>query len=471
MCPLRASSSFTFAILTLSIACDPGSDGPTSTSTGSGGTTTHTTTAPNPLRLVSTTPPGTVDMTPPAAGELDAFAQNRALGRGVNLGNGLDSPKGINWGLVIQPYMFQVIKDAGFDSIRLPVKWSAYAQTDAPYTLDESIFDTVDLWLAHALTRGLSVVLDIHHYGQDPQGGKVVEEGLYDQPEKYHAQFLAIWQQIATHYQSYPKELYFEILNEPRGALETFWNQYLGEAIAIIRGTNPGRTLIVGGGEYNKWYRLKDVTFPDDDNIIATFHYYNPYCFTMQDKNQTWDAQSGCNPPSSSGKPTGKIGWPVVYPTIDPAPTTTAATQRAKLEEDMADAAAWSREANRPLYMGEFGVLRTADEAARVDYTSSLARAAEKYGITWSYWEFGAQYGIWDQSALVYDQQMLDVLVPKQSDAAEGSAGVAGAPNAGSAGAGGSSAVAASGASGLEIGGSNGAGAPGSAGAGGTGAS
>src|SRR5512147_2311931 len=120
---LRTASLLTLSALVVSFACDPGSSFPSSK--GTGGTTSYSTSPAggrNPLLDVPDAPLSAVTMTPPAAGELDAFAQNRALGRGMNFGNGLDSPKGNNWGLVIEPYMFQLVKDAGFDSIRLPVR-------------------------------------------------------------------------------------------------------------------------------------------------------------------------------------------------------------------------------------------------------------------------------------------------------------------------------------------------------------
>jgi endoglucanase len=321
--------------------------------------------------------------------------------------------------------MFQVIKDEGFDSIRLPVKWSAHADLEAPYEIDEKFFARVDWAVAHALTRGLKIVVDMHHYGNDG------EEGMFDQPQKHHDRFLGLWKQIAEHYKDYPKELYLEILNEPRKALEPLWNAYMAEAVAVVRETNPGRTLIVGGGEWNKYYKLKDVVFPDT-NIIATFHYYNPYCFTHQ--GQFWEPL--CKTPDGSDpSKAGVAEWPVIWPKLDQNPDTTEANARAALEKDLRAAADWAKTANRPLYMGEFGASTSPTMEARADYSTSLVKLAQELGISWAYWQFASDMGIWNSRTMAFEPKMLDAL--KSSPDSSGTGGSGGSSSASVGGSGG----------------------------------
>ncbi len=52
----------------------------------------------------------------------DPFEMNKMLGRGINLGNALDAPSEGAWGVVLKEEYFQIIKDAGFNSIRLPIR-------------------------------------------------------------------------------------------------------------------------------------------------------------------------------------------------------------------------------------------------------------------------------------------------------------------------------------------------------------
>src|SRR5688572_4711600 len=94
----------------------------------------------------------------------DVFAAARALGRGVNMGNALDAPNEGEWGVTIKEEYFDLIREAGFDSVRIPVRWSTHALSEAPYTIDPDFFTRVDQVLGWALERGLLVVLNVHHY-------------------------------------------------------------------------------------------------------------------------------------------------------------------------------------------------------------------------------------------------------------------------------------------------------------------
>ncbi len=63
----------------------------------------------------------------------------------------------------------------------------------------------------------------------------------------YKPRFLAFWKQIARRFNDAPNTVLFEILNEPNGWLTPrLWNEFLGEALRIIRETNPTRTVVIG---------------------------------------------------------------------------------------------------------------------------------------------------------------------------------------------------------------------------------
>ena len=84
---------------------------------------------------------------------MTAFKQNKLLARGINLGNALDAPKEGEWGVTLKEQYFQLIKDAGFNSVRIPVRWSAHALSEEPYTIDSSFFKRVDWAVENALSR------------------------------------------------------------------------------------------------------------------------------------------------------------------------------------------------------------------------------------------------------------------------------------------------------------------------------
>jgi endoglucanase len=74
----------------------------------------------------------------------DPFKINMLLGRGLNLGNALEAPVEGQWGVVLKEEYFSIIKQAGFNSIRLPVRWSGHALAEKPYTINPEFFQRVD---------------------------------------------------------------------------------------------------------------------------------------------------------------------------------------------------------------------------------------------------------------------------------------------------------------------------------------
>src|SRR5437764_4390608 len=90
----------------------------------------------------------------------DIFTLNKKLGRGINLGNALEAPKEGEWGVTLKAAYFKAIKDAGFQTVRLPVRWSAHAQAEAPYTIDAKFAERVDWALDRAAENKLNLILN-----------------------------------------------------------------------------------------------------------------------------------------------------------------------------------------------------------------------------------------------------------------------------------------------------------------------
>jgi len=320
---------------------------------------------------------------PPQTGNTEITKQCRALGRGINIGNALEAPEEGAWGVRIENDYFTLIKNKHFDSVRIPIRWSAHADAKPPYTIHRAFFERVDEVVGQALANGLRIVIDIHHY-----------EELVKEPAAHRDRFLALWEQIAIHYQNYPSSLYFELLNEPTGLLSAeLWNTYLAEAIKVIRKTNPNRPIIVDTAEWGGLKALNKLILPDNDrNLIVTYHYYEPFHFTHQ--GTPWIGGS------SPWVGTTWIG---------------TAHQQEKIEKDFDDAAQWAETNDRPLYMGEFGAYKEADERSRALWTEFVARSAEKQEISWAYWEFCAGFGIYDPQKGVWRTTLLEALIPPES--------------------------------------------------------
>lgn len=202
------------------------------------------------------------------------FVKAAKLGLGMNLGNALEVSNEGEQALTLESHYFDRIADAGFDSIRVPIRWSAHAEGAAPYAIGPKIFDRVDWVLAQARRTGLAVVINVHHYDE-----------LMESPFDERPRYLSLWDQIARRYSCAPDDVFFELLNEPTKCCDEqphVWNAILAETVDVVRQSNPHRALIVGSVGCNAINRLPDLEMPDDHQLIASVHFYSPFAFTHQ---------------------------------------------------------------------------------------------------------------------------------------------------------------------------------------------
>jgi len=199
-------------------------------------------------------------------------ATNCRLGRGISFGNALDTLREGDAGFRLRERYFAEVRDAGFDTVRLPVKWSAHAGESSPYTISPALFERVDWAIGEALDRGLNIVVNVHHYDE-----------LNDAPQEQRPRFLGLWRQIAARYAGWSGRLYFELLNEPRAAMTAkAWNELIPLALAVVRERDPGRAVIVGPARMNDIGALPELELPEDDRLVVGVHYYAPLEFTHQ---------------------------------------------------------------------------------------------------------------------------------------------------------------------------------------------
>lgn len=180
----------------------------------------------------------------PIARAADAFEQNKRLGRGVNV-LGYDPVWRDRSIARVQDKHFRLIREAGFNHVRINLHPFRDAGTSEDGTLPDEYLRTLDWAVDQALSNGLLVVL-------------------------------GFWSQVADRYKAKPDTVLFELLNEPNGKLTAeAWNEYLREALAVVRKTNPKRTVIAGPAFWNNISHLKELKLPENDqDLIVTVHYY-----------------------------------------------------------------------------------------------------------------------------------------------------------------------------------------------------
>ncbi len=320
-----------------------------------------------------------------AAGLAASAPQRLPLSRGVNLGSILDAPGEGAWGESFQDGFPRIIKAAGFDHVRLPVCFSIYASDEPPYPIAPWILERVEHILALCRAEGLAVILDLHNYeelmGESAQGNAPAQKPRY----------LALWKQIAERFAGQPDTVLFEPMNEPALSAET-WNQWIPEVLAVIRQSNPTRWVLLGGCAWENAQALEEIPWPADERVAGTFHFYQPFSFTHQGAEHAAEE--------------GSLGWVGT-------PWSGTDGEQQPVREEMERAAAWSRRTGRPVHLGEFGVYQAADAASRAAWAGSVARQAEAQGIGWSYWDFCASFGLYDEKTGAFETALLDALMDR----------------------------------------------------------
>lgn len=196
----------------------------------------------------------------------------------------------------------QMLKDAGFNAVRVPVSWHNHVSDN--YSISEKWLNRVNEVIDWCLERDMFVILNIHH---DNSTSFMFPTNQYLEQSKNYIS--AIWRQLAFRFKDYDERLIFEIMNEPRliGHNNEWWidenNADCKQAIQCINEINQvGVNTIRAAGGYNKTrfimcpgydasadgalnagYVLPSDPVDNNNHIIVSVHAYTPYEFALQD--------------------------------------------------------------------------------------------------------------------------------------------------------------------------------------------
>ena len=308
---------------------------------------------------------------------------------GWNLGDALESiPKETSWGNpVTTDALLRSVRAAGFKSVRIPVAWSQYADTD----------NRVDpKWMAHvtdivkkARTAGLYAIVNIHW-----DGGWM--QPTYAQQAKVNAKLSKLWTQIATNFKGFDDHLLFAGTNEvmvtgvyrpptsENAAVQNGFNQVFVDAVRATGGRNATRFLIVQGYNTNIDYALtSNAKLPKDTTagrLMMEVHYYDPYDFTINEKSGIW--QWGSKATDSAATET----W-ANEPYVD--------AQFQKMKSAFVDRGV-------PVILGEYAsAVKPRFPGMRrycVYWDEYVTRSAVKHGLVPFFWDAGGPGGLFNRA-------------------------------------------------------------------------
>lgn len=319
--------------------------------------------------------------------------------RGVNLGNGWEAPPPNSWGVRFTTEDIDHIANEGFDHIRVPVAWHFHVREEnGRQVIDPMFLAEIEPVLKRALDRRLHVMLNWHHF-----------HDFTKDPDAHVERFTAVWGAIARHFQAWPPELFFELLNEPCDELTTArCNPAYQKTIRLIRETNPQRIIVVSPGHWGGIGELENLRLPDDDDrIVVTVHCYEPFHFTHQGAG--WVGLQALKGVRYPGPPDNPLALPeslrenqsvrAFLDGYNQLPSDRNPSSPRTLREMLDTARDWSRYFGRPVHLGEFGAHQPGDPASRGRYLRDVRNLAEERGIPWTLWEWKAGFGYWNPQA------------------------------------------------------------------------
>lgn len=294
--------------------------------------------------------------------------------------------------------MLQDIKEAGFNSVRIPVSW--HNHVDENWQISEAWLNRVQEVVDYAYDNGMYVILNIHHDNS--------EEFLY--PDSAHLEqsigyVTTIWKQLGQRFQDYDEHLIFECMNEPRlvGSQYEWWlnpgaeeckdavscineiNQAFVNTVRESGGNNGTRYLMIPGycaspdGVLNSGFVLPEDAEGVENRLILSVHAYTPYNFALQG-----EGESGSKTEFDSDS---------------------AASVR-DIDSFMDQLYRQYISNGIPVIIGEFGSRdKSGNLQARIDHATYYIAAARARGITCFWWDNNAFSGNGENFGIYYRRQ------------------------------------------------------------------
>ncbi len=287
----------------------------------------------------------------------------------------------------------KIIADKGFKTVRLPVNFDMFLQSDG-YNLQNNLIKKLKEILT--LTYSLQMKLVItYHYGKLNDNN--CENGEIER-------IVSMWKQIQFVFKGNAyEELFFDLYNEPTLS-EGKWKTSIIKIVNDLRQEDSQRIYIIGGNDYNSENELMTLGKIADNKIIYTFHYYEPFIFTHQGAEWT-------------GNRTKLTGLPFPYKRrkMPKMPDDFKGTDGEKdynkysieadgqyLRDRMQQIASFCAINQMPLLCTEAGVIREVDNTYRKRYLKALTNAFEEYNINAILWDYDQRFAIMGDKVSVF---------------------------------------------------------------------
>ncbi len=294
--------------------------------------------------------------------------------RGVNLTVFMQRPRTHPF-ITYDRQTFVNVKTLGCDVVRLP--FVPLTSGASSHIIDPLFFTYLDQIVDWAEELGLYIILDNHT--NHKLAAEETDQNNRSDTREYLVQ---VWPQIAERYKNRSKLVLYEVFNEPN-IQPSIWNPIQQAVIDTIRVHDDTHTIVVTGGMFHQG-ALRTLPEYTDDNLIYTFHIYNPGEFTHQGAG--WIDRF---------KDLRGVPWPYDASRMpDPVPEIledyhTKGTLE-KLQNGLKNAVDFAEDRNVPVWCGEFGVYGLyAPPDDRAAWIREARTYMEDNNIAWTLWEYG----------------------------------------------------------------------------------
>jgi endoglucanase len=281
------------------------------------------------------------------------------------------------------------IKALGADVIRLPINLHYMTDGAPEYNIEPLFLNFLNEVVNWATELEMNLIFDNHTF--DPATNTDANIGDV---------LIPVWKQMARHYKNSSKYIYYEILNEPHGITDALWNSIQMEVIDSIRTIDTMHTIIIGPAGWNSFHNLSAMPIYTDDNLIYTFHFYDPFLFTHQGASWTDPSMVPLanmpfpyDPNNMPEFPNELVGtW--IQSTFNNYKNDGTLTNLHKMI-DIADV--FQKQRNVKLFCGEFGVyIPNSNNEQRVNWYYEVRKYMESKNITWTIWDYQGGFGLYE---------------------------------------------------------------------------
>lgn len=327
--------------------------------------------------------------------------------KGVNLTMWFESwSKGIPNLRLYDEKDFADLAELGVDVVRLPIHFDMFIEDEKKGTVNPIIFTFLNKAADWAEKYKIYLIIDDHSFNS----------GKYPTSQYVKKHSLNVWPQIVEQFKNRSEYIIYEILNEPQ-IPQSEWYPIQKAVLDLIRSMDQKHTVVVTAADWGSLNTLYSMKPYEDDNLIYTFHYYDPFIFTHQ----------GANWSSKEVEALKDVPFPYDK---DRIPKVTGAAKNTWVEnslkydyknqateeamrKQLMKAVNFSNKYNVPVWDGEMGVYNlNAPYQDRVEWYKTAGKILQELNIPFCVWGYGTSFGIFKKgTAEVYPYDLDEQIV------------------------------------------------------------